>query len=195
MVQYVSLLTVFLSLHSGKGLKVSSADAEPTMFYIRMEDHYSAAPQAAVQVKEQTVFEGFWHLLEDNLWNRFHARPVHSLTEIQLLHSRFPNNIRLFVVEKENELLGGTVLYVCGKTVKTQYISANEKGKQMHVLDLLFDQLLQKFADEGMSYFDFGTSNKDVNDDLNDSLIFQKEGFGGRAVCYDTYEWKLQGTH
>lgn len=149
---------------------------------------------AGLQVKEQTVFEGFWHLLEDNLWNRFHARPVHSLTEIQLLHSRFPNNIRLFVVEKENELLGGTVLYVCGKTVKTQYISANEKGKQMHVLDLLFDQLLQKFADEGMSYFDFGTSNKDVNDDLNDSLIFQKEGFGGRAVCYDTYEWKLQGT-
>jgi len=29
------------------------------------------------------------------------------------------------------------------------------------------------------------------NDDLNESLIFQKEGFGARAVCYDTYEWTL----
>ena len=29
------------------------------------------------------------------------------------------------------------------------------------------------------------------NSDLHDSLIYQKEGFGGRAVCYDTYEWTL----
>jgi hypothetical protein len=42
-----------------------------------------------------------------------------------------------------------------------------------------------------MEYFDFGTSNRPENDDLNDSLIFQKEGFGGRAVCYDTYEYSL----
>ena len=24
----------------------------------------------------------------------------------------------------------------------------------------------------------------------NKHLIFQKEGFGGRGVCYDTYEWE-----
>jgi len=56
---------------------------------------------------------------------------------------------------------------------------------------LLFCHLLQKFQQENMDYFDFGTSNLVENDNLNAPLIHQKEGFGGRAVCYDTYEWTL----
>ena len=58
-------------------------------------------------------------------------------------------------------------------------------------MDYLFNQLLERYEAEGRKFFDFGTSNKVGNDDLNESLIFQKEGFGGRAVCYDTYEWTL----
>ena len=61
----------------------------------------------------------------------------------------------------------------------------------MGALDLLFSTLLDKCSENGMDYFDFGTSNRAENNDLNDSLIFQKEGFGGRAVCYDTYEYSL----
>ena len=88
-------------------------------------------------------------------------------------------------------LLGGTVLYVSGRTVKTQYISANEEGKHTGAIDCLFDQLLRQSGAAGFRYFDFGTSNLTTNDDLNEPLIFQKEGFGGRAVCYDSYEWKI----
>ena len=40
----------------------------------------------------------------------------------------------------------------------------------------------------GYKYFDFGTSNEDMGRYLNEGLIYQKEGFGGRAVCYDWYE-------
>ena len=40
-------------------------------------------------------------------------------------------------------------------------------------------------------YFDFGTSNEEGGKVLNTSLIYQKEGFGGRGVVYDTYEWEL----
>ena len=149
------------------------------------------AVSAGVQMREAKDFAPFWHLLEDNLWNRFHNKPVHTLAEIQLLQSRFPHHIRLFVAVCGERLLGGTLLYISGQTVKTQYISANEEGKRVGALDYLFEQLLQQYAAEGMLYFDFGTSNLADNDDLNDSLIFQKEGFGARAVCYDTYEWTL----
>ena len=149
------------------------------------------ARRAGVVVGEVDDYAPFWQLLEDNLWQRFEARPVHTLQEIALLHSRFPDNIRLCVARGPQGLLGGTVLFVCGQTIKTQYISANEEGKQTGALDFLFDSLLSRFASEGLRYFDFGTSNLVVNDDLNEPLIFQKEGFGGRAVCYDTYEWKL----
>ena len=108
-----------------------------------------------------------------------------------MLHERFPHNIRLFVVRKDKQVLGGTVLFVSRHIAKTQYISANEIGKKTGALDLLFETLLTKFASEGMHYFDFGTSNIPENHELHESLIHQKEGFGGRAVCYDTYSWTL----
>lgn len=146
---------------------------------------------AQLQVEEWRDFSAFWDLLEKNLYNRFQTHPVHTLAEIALLHQRFPDNIRLFVLTKNGKLLGGTVLYVCGQTVKTQYISANDEGKHHGAIDLLFDVLLGKFAAEGYCYFDFGTSNLVNNDNLNESLIFQKEGFGGRGVCYDTYMWEI----
>lgn len=149
------------------------------------------ALMAGIQIEETNDFAPFWQLLTDNLQTRFQAKPVHTLAEITLLKSRFPSNIRLFTASCHGCLLGGTVLYVHHDTVKTQYISANEDGRRIGSLDLLFSRLLDKYSADGVKYFDFGTSNLVENDDLNDSLIFQKEGFGGRGVCYDTYEWSL----
>ena len=146
---------------------------------------------AGLCVREQTDYALYWRMLELHLAQKFHAKPVHSLDEIMLLKRRFPNNIRLMTVCKDDVVLGGTLLYDCGQTVKTQYIVASEEGRQHGALDFLFDKLLDYYAAEKRQFFDFGTSNLPENDDLNDSLIFQKEGFGGRAVCYDSYEWKL----
>ena len=147
---------------------------------------------AGLCVREQTDFALYWRMLELHLAQKFHAKPVHSLDEIMLLKRRFPNNIRLMTVCKDDVVLGGTLLYDCGQTVKTQYIVASEEGRQHGALDFLFDNLLDCYEAEGRQFFDFGTSNLPENDDLNDSLIFQKEGFGGRAVCYDTYEWEIR---
>lgn len=144
-----------------------------------------------LDVEESGDYDAYWRLLVDTLQRRHHASPVHSLPEILMLHSRFPDHIRLFVVKKGQDMIGGTVVYICGKTVKTQYIATNEEGRMSGALDLLFLHLISKFAKEGMCYFDFGTSNLVGSDELNDTLIFQKEGFGARAVCYDTYEWTL----
>ena len=147
--------------------------------------------KAGVEIREAQDCSVFWPLLEANLKTRYNARPVHSLEEITLLKSRFPQQIRLFVACKDGRVIGGTLLYICARTIKTQYISANEEGRRVGALDLLFTTLLDKCSENGMEYFDFGTSNRPEDADLNDSLIFQKEGFGGRAVCYDTYEYSL----
>lgn len=149
------------------------------------------AVKTGLVIEESDDLSEFWLLLEENLRDRHRAIPVHSLSEIHLLKSRFYHNIRLFVVKMNQRVIGGTILYICGKTVKTQYISANSEGRKYGALDFLFMKFLDKFKEEGMSFFDFGTSNLVENDNLNDSLIFQKEGFGGRGICYDTYEWAL----
>ena len=40
-------------------------------------------------------------------------------------------------------------------------------------------------------YMDFGRSTEGDGSILNEGLVAQKEGFGGRTICYDTYEWDV----
>lgn len=144
-----------------------------------------------VKVHQTDDFETFWQILSDNLMQKFGATPVHSIQEIRLLHSRFPDNIQLWAAyAPEGEMLAGTVLYLCGDVVHTQYISASPEGKRLHAVDGLFYQIINHdFAH--VQCLDMGTSNMPHSSELHDSLIFQKEGFGARAVCCDTYEWSL----
>jgi hypothetical protein len=86
--------------------------------------------------------------------------------------------------------LGGTLLFLTPQVLHTQYISATPEGKAAGAIDLLFDVLIHDvFTD--YPYIDFGKSTVSDSADLNEQLIFQKEGFGARAVCYDTYEYDL----
>jgi len=89
-----------------------------------------------------------------------------------------------------DEPLGGTLLFVNRDIIHTQYISASPEGKRLGALDMLFDELINRVAD-GYRYFDFGKSTEQGGAYLNENLIRQKEGFGGRGVCYDTYEWNI----
>lgn len=134
--------------------------------------------------------DSFWHILTDNLEAKYNSKPVHSVGEIELLMQRFPDNIHLYVARKDGRVLGGTLLYITDNVVHSQYISANAEGKERHVLDLLFDKVICKSL-ETQRYFDFGISTERNGVYLNESLIYQKEGFGARGVCYDTYEWTL----
>ena len=143
-----------------------------------------------IEVGESNDVDGFWHVLEDNLGNRYNAKPVHTSSEMKLLMSRFPNNIKLYVAKMNGEIVGGTLIYVTPQVVHTQYISASVEGKKHGALDLLFDYIINKVY-ANCRYFDFGKSTEQGGAYLNEPLIFQKEGFGGRGVCYDWYQWEL----
>lgn len=158
----------------------------------RRDRHYGANKAATngITIEESQDFPTFWQILEDNLMLTYQAKPVHSLEEILLLKSRFPKQIRLYVAKQEEDVLGGTLLYLTPQVVHAQYISATPQGKHNHAIDAIFRKLLkEEYRD--CQFFDFGTSNEDGGKVLNTSLIYQKEGFGGRGVVYDTYEWEL----
>lgn len=143
-----------------------------------------------IEVGESNDVDGFWHVLEDNLGNRYNAKPVHTASEMKLLMSRFPNSIKLYVAKMNGEIVGGTLIYVTPQVVHTQYISASVEGKKHGALDLLFDYIINNVY-ANCRYFDFGKSTEQGGAYLNEPLIFQKEGFGGRGVCYDWYQWEL----
>ena len=110
-----------------------------------------------------------------------------ALDEIRLLHSRFPDNIKLYVVRNAGKVIAGTLIYDTGTVAKTQYIASSEEGKANGALDLLFGTLMDDVF-KSRQYMDYGTSTLVGGSNLNEGLISQKEGFGARAVVYDTYE-------
>ena len=141
------------------------------------------------QSSQEDVF-AFWNILNNNLQQKYHTRPVHSNEELQLLMSHFPENIIGYSVLKDEEVIAGTIIFITPQVIHTQYIGASEKGKEEGALDLLFDYLINQ-KKWNAPYFDFGKSTEDRGNYLNTNLIHQKEGFGGRGVAYDTYEWTL----
>jgi hypothetical protein len=149
-----------------------------------------SARKAGVAVVESTDFAAFWNVLDENLRQRYGVAPVHSLDDIRLLHSRFPDAIRLFEARQGADVVAGVVMFETSAVAHVQYISASESGKQLHALDLLFSTLIEEtFADK--PFFDFGISNEEGGRVLNEGLVAQKEGFGARSVVHDYYELRI----
>ena len=149
------------------------------------------ALDAGIIVKRTDDFAGFWKVLEDNLMERHHAHPVHTLEEIELLHSRFPDNIVQYNSYYKGEVVAGLTFYLNrGVMIHGQYCSSNAIGKELGGVDAIYDKVMyHDLAD--YKYLDFGRSTEGDGHILNEGLIAQKEGFGGRGVIYDTYEWEL----
>ncbi len=135
-------------------------------------------------------FDSFWKLLEINLENRHNSTPTHSVEEIKYLSSKFPNNIKLYTLTKENTLVCGGVTYENSTVTHLQYVANSPYGKELGALDLLIDRLI-RMSKEDKRYFSFGTSSRKKDNKLNYGLIDQKERFGASCVAYDHYEWKI----
>ena len=151
----------------------------------------NAARRAGIQVGRSDDWEGYWQLLSSLLDERYGTRPVHTLDEMKLLHSRFPEDIVLYTAIQDGQLLAGVVMYLSGPVAHCQYIGASPQGKDSKALTLLFDYLIGESKKAGYRYFDFGISNEDHGRYLNEGLVRQKSRLGGRGIVYNTFEISL----
>ena len=153
------------------------------------------AERAGCVVAQSDDLSEFWAALEANLEAKHGAQPVHSLAEMTLLKGRFPEQIRLFEARIDGAFGAGCVVFDTGRVAHAQYITSTHEGRAAGALDALFDGIINGHCErEGTHTFDFGTSTEDGGRTLNEGLIFQKEGFGGRGVVYDTYRYALSET-
>lgn len=148
------------------------------------------AQTAGIRVERDASLAEFWPILNDNLQRKFQAQSVHTLEEIQLLKSRFPDQIIQYNAYLDQQIVGGITFYLMGHVLHGQYSGTNDIGKQAGAMEAIYDQVLQRDY-PNIRYLDFGTSNEQGGLVLNEGLIAHKEGYGGRTVCYDTYEWTL----
>lgn len=144
-----------------------------------------------ITVEESIDFATYWGILSDLLQERYSTAPVHTLAEIELLHSRFPDNIKLFLARRAGQTLGGVVMYLSSGVAHVQYIAATQQGKDANALVVLFDYLIELYRREGYRWFDFGISTERQGSYLNEGLIRQKISLGGRGVVYEIFKINL----
>lgn len=150
----------------------------------------SRAKREGIVVVQSTDFDTFIEL-ENQVLAQYHGlKAVHTGAELALLHSRFPNEVLLYVAKHEGKIEAGTLLFVYDNVVHTQYMASSEYGRENGALDLVIATVMDEYRNT-KRYLDFGISTEHAGRVLNNGLISQKEGFGGRSVVYDFYELKV----
>ena len=147
------------------------------------------ARREGVEIKETNDFETFIALENSVLQERHGTKAVHTSQELHLLQSRFPQNIKLFGAFYQGKLIAGTVLFIYDNAIHTQYMAANEIAREIGALDLTIATVIETYKDS-KDWLDFGISTEDGGHYLNEGLIAQKEGLGGRTNVYQT--WRVE---
>lgn len=174
----------------------------PRGFNTLQRRHLRKASALGAEVVETTDTAAFWEMLASCLSERHGTRPVHSAAELELLRSRFPDNIRIFTVtlpvahglgaddmgELTSDSQGadgpqaGVCIFDTGRVAHSQYIATTPKGRELNLLTMLFDRLINEiFADR--RYFDFGISTEEGGRVLNEGLLRQKSSLGASGTA------------
>lgn len=132
-----------------------------------------------------------WEVLTETLASRHDARPVHTLAEIELLRSRFPEAIDCAVGTLDGRVVAGVVSFRTPLTVHAQYIGSSEAGREAAALDSIFRHEVERCVAEGTRYFSFGTSTEAEGTVLNEGLYRFKTEFGAGGVTHDFFELPL----
>lgn len=141
-----------------------------------------------INTNETKGFDKFWQeVLEPNMLKKHNLKPVHSLAEIKLLASKFPENIKQYNIYVGQQIMAGCTMFINPTVAHAQYISGTDEGRSNGCLDYLFNYLIKEEFST-FPYFDFGNSNDEAGTKINFGLMDWKEGFGGRAVSHDFYE-------
>jgi hypothetical protein len=141
-------------------------------------------------VTKSKDFSTFMSLLKKLLQSKHNVNPTHTAEELNSLASRFPNNIKLFTVYENDDIIAGVVTYENQNVVHAQYNGFSQRGGEAGATELVFDYLINEYSSK-KNYFDFGISTERGGYFLNAGLADYKERFGGRTTTYDFYEIDL----
>lgn len=148
------------------------------------------AASSGVTINENCDFTGFWDMLEECLRVRHNAVPVHSLSEITHLQSRFPDQIKLFTASLDDTPVGGAVMYLCDRVARVQYMASTEAGRKAKAPSALIHHL-HEICREKYDYIDMGGSNDPDTGILDSSLLSFKSELGARGIAFPTYRLAL----
>ena len=163
--------------------------------YIRLDEEIKISPKKSIgyrngkfqdiTIEKGTDFKSFWNLvLIPQLESRHASKPVHSVEEIELLHSRFPEQIIQHNAWRDGELLAGITFFIKDKVVKSQYAASSLKGMKTDAVGFLYMEAMKEFKEKGFVIMDYGPVNE-RDGAINEGLLRFKKQLG----CVEE-EWK-----
>ena len=93
----------------------------------------------------------------------------------------------MFTAIQDGRILAGSVIFDTGIVAHAQYIASTPEGRESGAIPLLFNHLINQYFKKN-KYLDFGISNEDHGNHLNEGLVRQKCRVGGRAIVHNIYK-------
>jgi len=158
-----------LAIDYSKGVKIHKTKLK----------HQRKGLERGLEIRLDNDFKTFWtEVLIPKLKDRYQTKPVHSLDEIEQLHSFFPDKILQFNVYLQDKILGGITIYNKGAVVKSQYSATTFEGQNNYAIDVLFLYLINHFKNIGTQFFCMGTVTTNDSLGYNPGLLKQKQELG-----------------
>jgi hypothetical protein len=130
--------------------------------------------------------EDCYDLILKNLDLKYDKCPTHSLEELSLLKSMYPDKIHFWLVKKGDENYGTFVGFVANDNVVHDfYIAKNNDYRNLNVMPYLFYSAFEYYQEKGIKYFNFGISSR--FNWIKWNILQSKEKNGGRASVREVW--------
>ena len=146
-----------------------------------------------IEIKASEDLDAFYPILIDNK-ARHNVRPTHSKEELKILMQQFPEQIKLLLSYKNNEVIGGSLVFITNKdSCILFYNMINYDYQELQVASLQIYETLKWAYKNKIKFLDIGVSQLYKNDKIipHDSLINFKEQFGSQAMIRKVMKLKL----
>lgn len=130
-----------------------------------------------------------YEIIENNR-TRFSKKPTHTSEELKTISRLFPGRLLQFIAFNKDKLpIAVCCLLLCNDAVAYSfYIDQMGTHSALRPVNFIVNQVLIWLKDNNFSYLDFGPSTFGL--EPHRSLIFFKEGFGGKGIIKHFYQYK-----
>ena len=150
----------------------------------------------SLSFEESNDFDSLYKILLEGK-KKYKTQPTHSLEELYQLKKLFPEEIKLIVTRKSNEVIGGSVMFFANdKVALVFYNTILKEFRNSQIAMLQLYKCMEVSQKYGYQMVDFGVSHTPEEEDPmapKFSLIHFKEQFDARGVLRIAYQKEYCG--
>lgn len=144
------------------------------------------AKNSHVTIAPACSLDQFWDLLSET-YKKHGVPPTHTYEELQQIKFLYPDKIEFHAAHYEGYAIAAACEFRTSPTVKSSfYFGQREDKRHLQGLSLVIEHSLARAIEQGIDYYDFGTST--VNMTARANIFRFKESFGAQGYFRERYE-------